>query len=633
MRVHTLIRHSHLAPASAVALLAATAGVQIGALHLLPLDAAALVLINQFIWLTAAGLASAACFYGAAACAERDGRLAWRLLAAACGTWTAGQAWWIADRLFFTDSRPSGFSQLLFLAFSPLMIAGILRLPKPAQHAARLSFKQVSNAILLLCCFVAILLIALREPALISKAPPMYVLASVLQCAAITSVFFVALYQLWGYRWRQTWRPLAIIAAGTAIYALSSVAYIHMLLVDGYSAAGWINASWTLSFGCIAFAAIEQRRQARNDETIDEARELLRERWLEAVMPALMILAAMAALGAYSRWLSPSTLNLYAGIAIVFAIVLGIRESHIQRQEQLLVRALRENNSQLQNLNQALLVSEERYRHLTELLDRRVTDRTAELQRAYQDLETFSYAVAHDLKAPLRSIEAFGALLTERAEGQLDDQGRDYLRRIRRASVNLGNLIDDLLAYAHVDRREWRIDVVELRGLVQEIVDEQRSEIARLSAQMSVNVVPISLKLSREGLASVLRNLLQNALKYSQHATPPRIEIDGYEWDGGVRLAVRDNGIGFDMNYHDQIFELFKRLHRSDEFKGTGIGLAIVRRAVERMHGRIWADSRPGKGATFFIDLPLDANEHPAATPAVAALTETDARLAPTNRQ
>ena len=589
-------------------------GLYVGLLNTLPTPSRAITWVNNVFWFGSALAAAIACAITGRSQPDRVMRAAWFWLASASASWAIGQLIWAYYQLALHIIWPyATWPEPFYLLFAPLSIIGLLRLAKAGTHST-LTLKHVANLALLTCFFQVFLTITLIGPIEASTLPQANFWIAAGRCMIFSSIALVALFLLWSYRHLSSWRPIFLIAVSASVYAAAEIVYIRELLFDAYRERNWTNAIWVAVFGFVACAANEQNWIARCPPNRVDGLHRHRDGVLEAAIPGMLLALLAIMVLANAQWRSSSVLTLSVATLALFAVVLGVREAWIQRGENRLLDAMAQNNAQLRQLNSELSVSEERHRRLNDVLDRRVTERTSELQCAYQELETFSYAVAHDLKAPLRSIEAFGGLLAEHAEGQLDLQGREYLRRMRGGAVNLARLIDDLLAYAHLDRREWRSETVELRALVQELVEEQRPEIVRLNAQVAVNVTPIFLKLNREGLTAALRNLLQNALKYSRHAAPPRIEIGAYEWDGGVRIAVRDNGIGFDMSYHDQIFQVFKRLHRAEEFEGTGIGLAIVRRAVEQMHGRIWADSRPGDGAAFFIELPRSDDDAPAAT-------------------
>ena len=165
-------------------------------------------------------------------------------------------------------------------------------------------------------------------------------------------------------------------------------------------------------------------------------------------------------------------------------------------------------------------------------------------------------------------------------------------------------LIEDMLAYSRMERRTLQSVPLDLAALVQAVVAERAQMIEQTGTRLNVDVPVINVRADRDGLAVVLRNLLENALKFSRNAQPPTVEISARSEGDRAILWVRDNGIGFDMKFHDRIYEIFQRLERSEDYPGTGIGLAMVRKAMGRMGGRVWAESSPGGGATFFLEVP-----------------------------
>ncbi|MDP2418004.1 MAG: PAS domain S-box protein [Hydrogenophaga sp.] len=257
--------------------------------------------------------------------------------------------------------------------------------------------------------------------------------------------------------------------------------------------------------------------------------------------------------------------------------------------------------------------------HLLEVnarLEQRVAERTAELQAVNQSLESFVYSVSHDLKAPLRGVDGYSRLLEDDHLAQLDDDGRLFVRRIRSGVHHMEQLIDDLLAYSRMERRNLDMRPLSLAVQIRDALAFSQAAIQAQHVTVSSALDDAVVWADATGLALVLRNLLGNAVKFSAHATPPHIEVGCQSGNGVALVWVRDNGVGFDMKYHDRIFEMFQRLHRQEAFEGTGIGLAMVKKAMERMHGRVWADSQPGAGATFWLELPL-ANGAPVAPLAV----------------
>jgi signal transduction histidine kinase len=237
-------------------------------------------------------------------------------------------------------------------------------------------------------------------------------------------------------------------------------------------------------------------------------------------------------------------------------------------------------------------------------LETRIESRTAALNAKSRELEAFAYSVAHDLKAPLRGIDGYSRLLLEEYANTLDDQARTFLQTIQNSTDEMSQLIDDLLAYSRLERRELKTDRIELGPIVNSLVEEKKREIAERPIDFVIDVNGATVLADASGLAQSLRNYLDNAIKFTRKVANPRVEIGAQDGPGSCRLWVRDNGIGFDMKQHERIFDIFQRLNGSEEYPGTGIGLAIVRKAMERMGGKAWAESEPGHGATFYLEIP-----------------------------
>ncbi len=246
--------------------------------------------------------------------------------------------------------------------------------------------------------------------------------------------------------------------------------------------------------------------------------------------------------------------------------------------------------------------AEEDIRRRSAELEGRVAERTRELSVANKELESFSYSVSHDLRAPLRAIDGFSQALVEDFGDRMDDQARSHLRRVRQASQRMGHLIDDLLNLSRTSRAELRRRRISLSGLSESIVAQLR---ARGEArEVEVIIAPGLAADADESLSRVLlENLLENAWKYTSRKPRARIEVGQAREDGAMVFFVKDDGDGFDMTFAHKLFGAFQRLHGTEEFEGTGIGLATVKRIVERHGGRVWGEGSPGVGATFYFSL------------------------------
>lgn len=239
---------------------------------------------------------------------------------------------------------------------------------------------------------------------------------------------------------------------------------------------------------------------------------------------------------------------------------------------------------------------------LNTALEQRVTERTAQLEAVNRELEAFSYSVSHDLRTPLRSIDGFSQALAEDYGERLDAVGRDYLGRVRRAAQRMGVLIDDLLRLARVTRANMKQKRVDLSALAQEVMVDLGSHKGYSAATVTVQT-GVTAYGDPSLLRIVLENLLDNACKYSSKIAQPRIEVGSVVHDSCTVYFVRDNGVGFDMAYVHKLFGAFQRLHRDEEFSGTGVGLATVKRVIHRHGGTVWGEGRLGEGAVFYFTL------------------------------
>ncbi|HTB85781.1 MAG TPA: response regulator [Candidatus Sulfotelmatobacter sp.] len=253
-------------------------------------------------------------------------------------------------------------------------------------------------------------------------------------------------------------------------------------------------------------------------------------------------------------------------------------------------------------LSRALSVR--RLRQENAALQSRVQERTDQLEAANKELEAFSYSVSHDLRAPLRHIGGFAEVL-EQSETSLSEKGKRHLALIISSAKHMGQLIDDLLDFSRNSRAEIRRTEVNLDQLLERVIQEARPETEGRNIAWKISPLP-RVWGDQSLLQQVFTNLILNAIKYSRSRAPAEIEVGcTHETAAETVIFFRDNGVGFDMKYADKLFGVFQRLHRQDEFEGTGIGLANVRRIIARHGGRTWAEGKVDGGATFYFTLPV----------------------------
>ena len=236
-------------------------------------------------------------------------------------------------------------------------------------------------------------------------------------------------------------------------------------------------------------------------------------------------------------------------------------------------------------------------------LEKRVAKRTGQLQMANQELEAFSYSISHDLRAPLRAIVGFSRVLLDEYASRFDAEGGRLMNIVRDSALRMGQLIDDLLAFSRIGRRQLTRSKIDMTQLAASVYDELRLTAPERNVEISIHPLP-ALRGDAAMIRQVFVNLISNALKFTNHGDHAFIEIGSKLEAGESVYYVKDNGVGFDMQYQDQLFGVFQRLHSAEEFEGTGVGLAIVKRIVNRHGGRVWADAKLNEGATFYFSFP-----------------------------
>jgi signal transduction histidine kinase len=236
-------------------------------------------------------------------------------------------------------------------------------------------------------------------------------------------------------------------------------------------------------------------------------------------------------------------------------------------------------------------------------LEQKIKNRTEQLELANRELESFSYSISHDLRAPLRGIVGFATILEEDYNNKLDEEGRRVLSVIKNNTLKMGRLIDDLLTFSRMSRQDIVRDTIDTNKMVRDVIDEHATESNHIN--WIIGDLP-ELRGDMNAMRQVWVNLVSNAIKYSSTQDQPQIEVSYYAdaVDKQSVFFVRDNGVGFDEKYKDKLFNVFQRLHREEDFEGTGIGLAIVRKIVSKHDGKVWATGQLNKGACFYFTIP-----------------------------
>ena len=236
-------------------------------------------------------------------------------------------------------------------------------------------------------------------------------------------------------------------------------------------------------------------------------------------------------------------------------------------------------------------------------LEQKIIERTAQLEAANRDMESFSYSVSHDLRAPLRAINGFTQILMEDYEQELNPDAKDLLQEIISNSDKMGKLIDNLLEFSRIGNQSVSLVKVNVRELVDTIIKDLKAQDSDRKVKVTINHLE-DVNADKNMIKQAFINLLSNAFKYSSKRKDAHIEVGSYQQNGHSVYFVKDNGAGFDMEYYDKLYGVFQRLHSTNEFEGTGVGLAIIQRIVTKHNGKVWAEGKVNQGASFYISLP-----------------------------
>lgn len=501
-------------------------------------------------------------------------RRAWVAFGVGALLWFTGMLIWDYQELVLAVVTPyPSLADYFFLALGPAFVIGVFcyREGTPSRY---MTLVQMGNMGIIVCTLIIVSSVVLYPQIRVSEQPNAYVYFAIAYAVVFMSAFLFTLFSYWRYRWNNNRLVFLILLATIFLHAVADTLYGFELLGRSYGVANLLNVVWMVAFALQYWAAAEQDalgdRQSKG--TAEDKSPLLQ---LEGIAPALSMSAIIGTLWAFGEPVSHAFETFILAVAMVLLVFLVA-------QEWSLGRALASARSNLEE---------------------KVRERTRQLTLANRELEAYSYSIAHDLRAPLRAITGFSQVLLEDAANRLTECDKDNLNRIAGAGNHMGQLIDEILELSRVGRIDMALARVDLsaisRRLLQHLCEAEPDRQVDCSVQDGVVV------LGDEQLLSLLmQNLLGNAVKYTARETPAGISVGAARDASGVMVYyVRDNGAGFDMRYADQLFKPFHRLHAHHEFPGSGVGLAIVLRVVERHGGRVWADAEPGRGATFYFTL------------------------------
>lgn len=250
-----------------------------------------------------------------------------------------------------------------------------------------------------------------------------------------------------------------------------------------------------------------------------------------------------------------------------------------------------------------VILAEQEIKQLNESLERKIEERTAQLSGLNKELETFSYSVSHDLRSPLKIINGYTSILAKKHAHSLDKDGQELLQEVKKYSLRMSQMIDDVLQFSRTGRVNLSVKTADMNNIVAAVLQEMDSTSVNIQQNITVHPLPEA-RCDVQLIKQVWINLLSNAVKYTSKTANPAIEVGSYQANNETVYYVKDNGVGFNMKYAEKLFGVFQRLHRIDEFEGTGVGLAIAHRIITKHGGRIWAEADEDKGATFYFTLP-----------------------------
>ncbi len=535
---------------------------------------------------------------------DKQSYRSWMFLALAQLSFVTGDLIW--GILEFSLNQDPNFSvaNLFYLIYYPLFAIGILILPKYSLKNRKRIIRLIEMGIIMISAFFLSLIFfmeplthATNKNTLLYLMPLIYVFLDFFLFFALIDLLFNWLSQI-------NRLPYLLLGIGILIKIIIDFTYLYQVVYGIYSTAGLIDLGWVISYIFIILAAITQI----NDKKIDinglfsEYLYYLNEIQFNVYMP-ILLLSIVYILFIWSDYYLDSgntfILEIAFGIILFLAILhqvvsfKGNREQYLAAKEEIEKRKIIE-----AKLNKVLLN-----------LDKEVQERTKEqeklikeLKRSNKELEVFAYVASHDLQEPLRTIASFTQLLEKRYKGKLDDDADEFIEFIVDGSKRMKQLINDLLEYSRITTKGQEFRPVNIDNLLDYVLNNLNTLIAENNVIITFDNLP-TITADKGQLARVFQNLISNSIKFRKPDEQPKIQISYWEKENEHFFGVSDNGIGIEKQYFDRIFTIFQRLHTMKEYSGTGIGLSVTKRIIERHSGRIWVESEYGVGSTFYFTL------------------------------
>ena len=512
-------------------------------------------------------------------------RNAWLCYGLAAMSWFVGMLIWDYHELAAGIAVPfPSIADVFFMSFAPLFVMGTMffRLEVPN---ARFTLIQIGNLGIILSAIAMVVVIILYIPIIESGQSARFTGVAVAYPVFYALAFFFTLFCFWYYSWQHYYHVFGLLLGSLLLHTITVVLYAFELLGERFDAANYINVYWLAAFALQYLAASEQnflRLQRPGVVKQGPKTRVRRLSYVEGVMPAIGLGIVLFVAALFWQKMDQNLLRLIIIGMFLFTVFLALREWYASRVQHDLVKALD-------------LARQD--------LEVRVEARTQELQHANRELESFCYSVSHDLRSPLRAIDGFSHVLAEDYDALLDDDAKDYLQRIRKSSQRMGQLIDDLLHLSRIGRKKAEKESVCLSDMVEQICEILRERYPERDVDFEIQH-DVTVRGDARLLRVSVENLLDNAWKFTAKSKDALIQFGCRQLPGEKLLYIKDNGAGFDPEFSSKLFKAFTRLHKDEEFPGTGIGLATVERVIKAHGGRIWAEGQVGQGATVYFVLP-----------------------------